>query len=137
MAEKFHHIAIVLDSISEKAEWYCKIYSACPIGDVYIDNRQKVKVLFIRSSDMMIELLEPLGSDSPVRSFLNKHGGGRLYHIAFEVNDLDQIANEVKRKGGLIISRTKEGWGGMEVMFVIYFFNKGEEQIVEYICTKD
>ena len=130
---KFHHMAIVLDNVEEKTAWYCKIYAAERLGPVFIDKNQRVKAQFIQAGDIMIELLEPIGSDSPVSSILNKYGSGRIYHIAFEVDDLNQAEREVRSRGGIVISRTKDGWQGMEVLFAVYFIDKGEEQIVEYV----
>lgn len=123
----------MLDDVEKKTAWYCKTYAAERLGDIFIDKNQRVKAQFIKAGDSMIELLEPLGSDSPVNSFLNKHGSGRIYHIAFEVDDLNQAESEVRKMGGLVISRTKDAWRGMEVLFAIYFMDKGEEQIVEYV----
>jgi methylmalonyl-CoA/ethylmalonyl-CoA epimerase len=133
---KFHHIAIVLDRIEEKIAWYCKMYAAERLGDIFIDKNQRVKVQFIKTSNIMIELLGPLGDDSPVSSFLNKHGSGRIYHIAFEVDDLNKMESEIRNKGGVVISRTEDGWQNIEVLFAIFFINNGEEQIIEYIKQK-
>jgi len=133
---KFHHIAIVLDNVEEKTAWYCKIYAAERLGTIFIDRNQRVKAQFIKAGDIMIELLEPLGSDSPVSSILNKYGSGKIYHVAFEVDDLNRIESEVRDKGGVVISRTKDGWQGMEVLFAIFFIDRGEEQIIEYVKQK-
>jgi methylmalonyl-CoA epimerase len=130
---KLHHIAIVVSSIEEKLLWYQKIYDAVSIGERYfIDENQKVKVQFIQSNNLKIELLEPTGEDSPIRSHLEKHGSGSLYHIAYEVDDLDETAIEIRKKKGIVISRSTNGWNGMQVMFAM-FFNKNEAQLVEYI----
>ena len=53
--------------------------------------------------------------------------------FVFEVDDLNQAEREVRSRGGIVISRTKDGWQGMEVLFAVYFIDKGEEQIVEYV----
>ena len=83
---------------------------------------------------MLIELLQPLGDDSPVLSFLKSHGSSMIHHLAFEVDDLDEVALDVRSRGGVVISRTKDGWGGMEVIFALFFTSgKNEKQIVEYI----
>ena len=51
---------------------------------------------------MMIELLEPLNEDSPICKFLIKHGSGSIYHIAFQVDDLNKYEQEVRQNGGII-----------------------------------
>ena len=130
----FHHSAIVVESLAEDTDHYCRAYSARRLGETFSDHRQDVNVQFIMSGDTLIELLEPLGEHSPVRSFLEKHGSGKIYHLAFEVNDLDLAESDIRERGGIVISRTKDGWRGMEVMFAMFLFGGGE-QIVEYVKT--
>ena len=131
---KLHHIAIVINSIEKQLSWYCEVYSAVPIGGkIFIDNNQKVKVQFIKSGDgIRIELLEPLNRNSPVKSHLDKYGSGSIYHVAYEVDNLDKSELEIRKKRGLITSRSRNGWNGMEVMFAI-FMDGDEQQLIEYV----
>lgn len=122
-------------NLAEKTDWYCQLYGAQKEGDIFIDNEQRVKVQFIKLNDCFIELLEPLTNDSPLCTFLKSHGSGGIYHIAFEVDDLDKIERDVRNKGGIVVSRSKGGWNGMEVMFAI-FFNGDQKQLIEYVLTK-
>ena len=89
----------------------------------------------MESNGVDIELLEPLSDDSPISSFLSEHGSGSLYHIAYEVENLDDVIGDIKKGGGIILSRTENGWGGMEVMFAMYINDK-EKQLIEYVVTK-
>ena len=130
--QNFHHIAIVVTNLQKKIDWYCKIYNAKKKGDIFIDNAQNVKVQFIQSRNTMIELLEPLNQKSPIKSFIDRNGSGSIYHIAFEVDNMQKKELEVRAAGGIIASKSKNGWGGMEVMFAIYF-KEEEKQLVEYI----
>jgi|TARA_B100000315_G_scaffold255216_1_gene298052 methylmalonyl-CoA/ethylmalonyl-CoA epimerase len=132
LVTRFHHLAIVVESLIQKTDWYCQVYAAKRLGDVFSDHKQKVNVQFIQSGETLIELLEPLGKDSAVSSFLKKHGSGGIYHLAFEVNDLDLADADVRNRGGIVVSRTKGGWRDMEVMFAL-FLDGDEKQIVEYI----
>ena len=134
LVTRFHHSAIVVESLAQDTDHFCRAYAAKRSGEIFSDQRQGVNVQFIRSGDTLIELLEPLGENSPVSSFLEEHGSGKIYHLAFEVNDLDLADSDIRRRGGIVISRTKEGWGGMEVMFAMFPFGDGE-QIVEYVKT--
>ena len=96
------------------------------------DNNQLVKVQFIQSADIKIELLEPMSSKSPISNFIDYHGSGSLYHIAYEVNNLDLVEKEIIRKKGKIVSRSKNAWNGMEVMFAV-FIEKNVHQLVEFV----
>ena len=128
----FHHIAIVVENITESLDWYCEIYNGKPLLSIYIDTNQGVKVQFIQCATYKIELLEPLNDRSPVKQFLSLHGSGSIYHIAFAINDLVEQEKAIRKNGGIIVSKTAEAWGGMEVMFAVYF-NKEEKQLVEYL----
>ena len=136
MEYKFHHVAIVVENLAKKTDWYSQLYGAEKIGTIFTDKSQFVKVQFIKVNDLMIELLEPLDNDSPVCTFLDNHGSGGIYHIAFEVDDLEQVERDVRDKGGLVISKSKDGWNGMDVMFAL-FINDNEEQLIEYVVTQD
>jgi len=136
MEYKFHHVAIVVENLAKKTDWYSQIYGAEKIGTIFTDKSQSVKVQFIKVNDFMIELLEPLDKDSPVCTFLDNHGSGGIYHIAFKVADLKQAERDVRNKGGIVISKTKDGWNGMDVMFAL-FINDNEEQLIEYVVTQE
>jgi methylmalonyl-CoA/ethylmalonyl-CoA epimerase len=87
---KLHHIGFVLDSIQESAESFARSLGATWDGNIIFDPLQKVRVTFLQgahSSDAQIELVEPVGPDSPVLSFLEKRGG--LHHLCYEVDDLE------------------------------------------------
>ena len=57
---------------------------------------------------------------------------GSIYHVAYEVDNLDKTELEIRKKGGLITSRSRNGWNGMEVMFAI-FMDGDEQQLIEYV----
>ena len=132
MTKKFHHIAIVVKDLEDKIPFFCDVYNADLLGPIYFDKNQLVKVQFIQSSDIKIELLEPMNSKSPISKVLNDHGSGSFYHIAYEVDNLDLIEKEVIQKKGKIVSRSTNAWNGMEVMFAV-FIVKNEHQLVEYV----
>jgi methylmalonyl-CoA/ethylmalonyl-CoA epimerase len=72
----------------------------------------------VRIGESRVELLEPLGEDTPVGRFLAKRGPG-MHHVAYEVNDLDAALAELTRAGAdLIDERPRPGLFGLEVAFV-------------------
>ena len=76
------------------------VYGCNKKDDVFIDKSQDVKVQFIENNNLLIEVLEPLSEKSPIKAFLEKNGSGALYHMAFEVDDLEQMAIELEIMGG-------------------------------------
>ena len=68
--------------------------------------------------DGHVELMRPLGPDTPVGRFLAKRGPG-MHHVAYEVSDLAASLTELAGAGAeLIDERPREGLFGLEVAFV-------------------
>ncbi len=98
-----HHVGYVVADIAASAPAFTASLAATWDGCVYADPHQKVKVTFLvtRPGDAQIELVEPLGEDSPVAAFLQKKGGG-LHHLCYEVPDLEAGIAEMKSRGALL-----------------------------------
>ncbi|MCK4836788.1 MAG: methylmalonyl-CoA epimerase [Candidatus Aminicenantes bacterium] len=88
MIKKIDHIAIVVENIDEEIKKYQEILGLSFSGTEVVAD-QKVKTALFDIGDLHIELLEPLGDDSPVSNFLTKRGGG-IHHIAYEVDDIQE-----------------------------------------------
>jgi methylmalonyl-CoA epimerase len=72
----------------------------------------------LRIGDGRVELLEPLGADTPVGRFLAKRGPG-MHHVAYEVRDLKATLADLADAGAdLIDDAPREGLFGLEVAFV-------------------
>jgi methylmalonyl-CoA/ethylmalonyl-CoA epimerase len=79
---------------------------------------QGVRAVSLRIGEGRVELLEPLGQDTPVGRFLAKRGPG-MHHVAYEVSDLDATLAELAGAGAdLIDEQPREGLFGLEVAFV-------------------
>jgi len=66
------------------------------------DEKQGVKIIFLEiDGGTQLELLEPLGPGSPVQRHLKKGGG--LYHLCFEVENLDETLERVQEDGKAIV----------------------------------
>ncbi len=132
---KLDHIAIVVRSLKKQTSWFSKIYNAKRLGRVYNYKEQKVKIQFLQAANLKIELLEPLGKKSPISKFLKKNEYSKYYHIAFNIKSFKAVEKFIKKNNGTIISRTKNGWRGNEVMFAL-FFNKKDYQLIEYVKNR-
>jgi len=79
---------------------------------------QGVKICMLAVGDTHVELLEPIGPDTPVGKFLAKRGPG-MHHIAIEVKDIRASLAELKNRGARLIDETpRVGAGGCLVAFV-------------------
>ncbi len=78
----------------------------------------KVRGATLQVGETRIELLEPLGEDSPLANFLRKKGEG-IHHIAFAVSDLEKVLKQLKRGGVALIDETPRiGIKGDKIAFL-------------------
>jgi methylmalonyl-CoA/ethylmalonyl-CoA epimerase len=62
-----------------------------------------VTVVFVELPNTKIELLQPLGADSPVRSFLDKNPGGGMHHLCYEVDDIIATRDRLRAQGARVL----------------------------------
>ena len=79
---------------------------------------QGVEAASLRVGESRIELLRPLGPDTPVGRFLAKRGPG-MHHVAFEVDDVGAELARLRAEGAqLIDDAPRRGLFGLQVAFV-------------------
>jgi methylmalonyl-CoA/ethylmalonyl-CoA epimerase len=117
MYRKIDHVAIAVRSLDSALEVYREAMRLknCVIEEI---PEQKTRVALLDIGESRIELLEPMGNDSPVAGFLAKRGEG-MHHICFQVDDL---ASELERMAAsglrLIDALPRVGAGGNLIAFV-------------------
>jgi methylmalonyl-CoA/ethylmalonyl-CoA epimerase len=79
---------------------------------------QGVRVCFVDTPNSQIELIEPLGADSPIAKFLEKNPQGGQHHLCFEVPDIDSARAWFEGKGCRILGETRIGAHGTPIFFV-------------------
>jgi len=98
------HIAIVVPDLSVAAEHYRSVFGA-QVSDPVEYLEHKVTKIFVQLPNVCIELLHPLGKDSPVAEFLRNNPSGGLHHVSLAVDDLHSAAGYLGEVG-------VNGWGG-------------------------
>ncbi len=79
---------------------------------------QKVKVAKLKWHEMVIELLEPISEDSPIKGFLDKRGPG-IHHISIEVSDVSSMIADLLSKNIAMIDKVARiGAAGKPIAFV-------------------
>jgi len=79
-----------------------------------------VTTVFVELPNTKIELLEPLGEDSPIANFLKRNPSGGMHHVCYEVDDI-YAARDRMRAAGATITGTGEpriGAHGKPVVFL-------------------
>ncbi|HEY8716151.1 MAG TPA: VOC family protein [Candidatus Acidoferrum sp.] len=102
--QRLHHAGYVVKSIEEQVEGFVKALCATWDKKIIHDPLQGAKVTFLRTpgaGDAQVELVEPVGGESPVASFLAKGGG--LHHLCYEVDDLGEHLKVMRTAGAVIV----------------------------------
>jgi methylmalonyl-CoA epimerase len=114
---KINHLGIATKGIDEALKFWGDALGLKNVHTEIVED-QKVKVAMLSIGESRIELLEPIGDDSPISKFLEKRGGG-IHHIAVEVDDIEAALTQLKSKGMRLIDETPRiGAEGCLVAFV-------------------
>jgi methylmalonyl-CoA/ethylmalonyl-CoA epimerase len=116
-ALSIHHIGIAVEDLDAAAVLWTELFGAAvEYRDEVPD--QGVEALSLRTGTGRVELLAPLGDDTPVGRFLAKRGPG-MHHVAFEVADVAAELERLRRDGVRLIDETpRRGLFGLQVAFV-------------------
>ena len=79
-----------------------------------------VTVVFVNLPNTKIELLEPLGENSPIAAFLERNPAGGIHHICYEVDDIIAARDQLKAAGARVLGdgEPKIGAHGKPVLFL-------------------
>jgi len=79
-----------------------------------------VSTVFITLPNTKIELLEPLGENSPIAKFLDKNPDGGIHHLCYEVADIGRARDTLKSQGARVLGdgEPKIGAHGKPVLFL-------------------
>ncbi len=112
-----HHIGHAVHDLDAAVDTYRRLLGAS------VEHRQTVsdqcvEAVSLRVAGTRIELLQPLGADTPVGRFLDKRGPG-MHHVAYLVDDLESALAEARDAGAeLIDEHPRLGLFGLRVAFV-------------------
>ena len=130
--KKVDHIGIAVSSIDNVLAFYEGTLGLTLLKIEEVGN-QGVKVAFLDSGNLKLELLEPLHKESPIASFIEKKGEG-IHHIAFGVEGIEERIEELQTKGVRMINDTpKPGAGGASVAFL---HPKSAHGVLYELCDK-
>jgi methylmalonyl-CoA/ethylmalonyl-CoA epimerase len=115
---RLNHVGVATPSIERSLELYARMFGAEPHGAPFDLPAQGVRVCFVDAPNSQIELIEPLGLDSPIAKFLEKNPLGGQHHVCFEVPDIDVAKAELEARGARVLGEPRPGAHGTLVFFV-------------------
>ena len=109
-------MGIATRSIAATTEFYKSL--GLEIESIEVVGDQNVRVAIMRVGDSAIELMEPIGDNSPINRFLRRRGEG-LHHITLEVSNLEVKLEVLKKKNiQLIDEKPRQGAEGSRIAFI-------------------
>jgi methylmalonyl-CoA/ethylmalonyl-CoA epimerase len=118
MFGRLNHVAIAVSDIRKAAEGYRAL--GAEVSAVVPQPDHGVNTVFITLPNTKIELLEPLGANSPIAKFLERNVDGGIHHVCYEVDDIIGARDRLKASGKRILGdgEPKIGAHGKPVLFL-------------------
>ncbi len=119
MIGKLNHVAIAVPDLDAGAEKYRGVFGA-DVSDPQDQPTHGVTTVFVNLPNTKIELISPLGDNSPIAGFLERNPAGGVHHLCYEVEDIMEAKASLEAKGIRILGdgRPKTGAHGKPVLFL-------------------
>jgi methylmalonyl-CoA/ethylmalonyl-CoA epimerase len=119
MIGRLNHVAIAVRDLAAASALYRDTLGADVSAPLQVPEHG-VTVVFITLPNTKIELLEPLGANSPIARFLEKNPDGGMHHICYEVDDIVAARDRLKQGGARVLGNgePKIGAHGKPVLFL-------------------
>ena len=113
-----NHVGVATPSIEAGVQFWRSVMGATKVHEAFDLPEQGVRVCFVETPNTQIELLEPLGDNSPIAKFLERNPLGGQHHLAFEVPDIEEARQYFTEAGKRILGPTRIGAHGTPVFFL-------------------
>ncbi len=119
MIGRLNHVAIAVPDLEVAAARYRDALGA-DVSDPQSLPEHGVRVVFVELGNTKVELLEPLGDESPIAAFLTKNPAGGMHHICYEVDDIATARDRLLADGSRVLGdgEPKTGAHGKPVLFL-------------------
>ncbi len=117
MFRRIDHIGVAVEEIEASLELWRERFQM-EVAHREVVQEQGVEAVLLDVGENHVELLAPLGADTPVGKFLAKKGPG-LHHVAYQVADIDATLATLRQAGvALIDEQPRVGIRGSRVAFL-------------------
>ena len=119
MIGRLNHVAIAVADLAKATSTYRDTLGA-KASEPQAEPDHGVTVVFVNLQNTKIELLEPLGDNSPIAKFLEKNPSGGIHHVCYEVDDIIAARDQMKAMGARVLGdgEPKIGAHGKPVLFL-------------------
>ncbi len=119
MIGKLNHVAIAVPDLDAAVALYRDTLGA-RVSEAIDQPDHGVVTVFVELANTKIELLYPMGDDSPIRGFLEKNKSGGIHHICYEVEDIHAARDKLPAEGMRILGSGEPTTGahGKPIVFL-------------------
>jgi methylmalonyl-CoA/ethylmalonyl-CoA epimerase len=119
MIRRLNHVAIATSDLAGACAIYRDLLGA-KVSEAAPQPEHGVTTVFVELENVKIELLAPLGPNSPIARFLEKNPGGGVHHVCYEVDDIRAARDHLLRQGARVLGdgEPKTGAHGKPVLFL-------------------
>lgn len=119
MIGRLNHVAIAVPDLETASALYKQTLGA-EVSEPVPMPEHGVTTVFVNLPNSKIELLHPLGENSPIASFLARNASGGIHHLCFEVDDITRARDQLLADGMRILGdgEPKIGAHGKPVVFL-------------------
>lgn len=121
---RLNHIGVATPSLEASIAYYRDVMGATKIHEPFDLPAQGVKVCFVDTpgengtEGTQIELIEPLGENSPIHGFIAKNPAGGQHHMCYEVPDIHEAKAWFEGLGKKVLGEPRIGAHGTLIFFV-------------------
>jgi len=102
MIGRLNHVAIAVPDLAAAAARYRDVLGAA-VSDPVDQPAHGVTVVFVTLPNSKIELLAPLGENSPIAGYLARNPGGGIHHLCYEVADIYAARDRLQAEGARVL----------------------------------
>jgi len=119
MIGHLNHVAIATSNLQQASALYKQVLATNEQVSAPKELPEHgVTTVFVDTGNTKLELLEPLGDDSPIAAFLQRNPAGGVHHLCFEVEDLTAAIKQLTETGMRVLGEPKIGAHGLPVVFL-------------------
>jgi len=119
MIGRLNHVAIAVPQLAAAVAQYSTTLGA-QVSEALPQPEHGVTVVFVTLPNTKIELLEPLGENSPIAAFLQRNPAGGIHHLCYEVADIRAARDRLRGAGARVLGdgEPRIGAHGKPVLFL-------------------
>ena len=117
MLGRLNHVALAVPDLAAATKLYRDTLGA-RVSEPRALPAQGVTIVFVELPNTRVELLEPLGKNSPIAAFLQRNPTGGMHHLCYEVEDVAASVARLTAEGARVLGEPRIGAHGTPIVFL-------------------